>query len=126
MHGHRGTVRAKTNDTGLLSVKPQRCSRRSYRPQLLACDRKQKYRESRNNNRPGGYAAHGQNILPTRSRVCSTLEYVGPSFRKEPTLVFGGTMKRKERLEDLVMVAKYSVIGAAALTLYALSWVPFF
>lgn len=35
-------------------------------------------------------------------------------------------MKRKERLEDLAMLAKYSAIGAAALTLYALSWVPFF
>jgi hypothetical protein len=35
-------------------------------------------------------------------------------------------MKRKERLEDLVMLAKYSAICAVALTLYALSWVPFF
>lgn len=35
-------------------------------------------------------------------------------------------MKRKERLEDLAMLAKYSAICAAALTLYALSWTPFF
>ena len=35
-------------------------------------------------------------------------------------------MKRKERLEDLATLAKYSAICAAALTLYALSWTPFF
>ena len=56
---------------------------------------KQKYRKSRNNNRQGCYAAYGQNVLPASGRVCSTLEWVGAQFRKEPTLVFGGTMKRK-------------------------------
>ena len=96
MHGHRGDVCAYPNDTGLLPVEPKRCGRRAHRPQLLTCNRKQKHRKSRNHNRPGCYAAYGQNVLPTSSRVCSTLEWVKAQFRKEPTPVFGGTMKRRD------------------------------
>ena len=35
-------------------------------------------------------------------------------------------MKREERLENLVMLAKCSAICAVVLTLQALSWVPSF
>ena len=70
--------------------------------------------------------ANGESILPPCSRICAVLEPVRINFCSDPKIVCGDWVKRNERLGDLVALAKYSAICATVLTLYALSWVPFF